>query len=597
MDPSKLNLELATTVGFKIDEFLEIVNRLKAYRAQHEDSGKDLKNWEGIAQVIEILDMTASKLKTDQDCQLEILLLSGKWAYLSLILAEELTDETVSNVINNIANSVEFIKNNYKSGKSDISVARGPRTLKHKLDCSDDENNVDDKGGFTQVKNHKSKKTKGNVNVTSTPIIVNNSFAPLENIMDVDNPVVNVNNTNNMSDKEGTNVNKRKRIDPFWVQKDQEREWRKLVTNLNNMLKTELPMMDSGKFVKIYPQDIDQFRVIQRILTENKVKCFAISPQGTKPFKIIIKGVPAEIPVDEVRDELKRLGFDVLKVAQLKRFRDKFPLPIFQVHLTQSEKNKQIYDMKTFLNFMVVIEAYKFRGVKQCYNCLHFNHSSELCSLDPKCLKCAGNHKTNLCKKNIEDKCKCANCGGEHPANYKGCPKHPLAIKARNAELKTIKDLSKNGNILNLNGINRPEKIVMETNQSDNKTVKPYAQVAKQNISLNADNITVKENETINIAPAENLSIEENLNDNECINADNSMVNKNDYISVNNNKENSNSNNNYTFMLVQLEKIEKLLINICNLCEKLDKSTTAKALGLTNLLSSNLGSFLPSIPH
>lgn len=272
---------------------------------------------------------------------------------MALILAEVLNDETVMNVISNvhndfavfcmITNSNIAVNSNIVPRGSDINVTRTVRNAKHKRDNSDDKYDSDPNTGFVQVKS-KSKKSKNCTNISNETIAVKNSFSPLENQMDVDNVTVNTEstiNTDNVSNGNNKSANKRKRIEPFWVQKEQETQWRQIVKDLNSELKTEIPMMDAGKFVKLYPQDDAQFRAIQKLLLENKLKFFAVSPQASKPFKIVIKGIPSEIPVDEVKDELKRLGFDVLKVAQLRRFRDKSPLPIFQVHLYQSDKNKK----------------------------------------------------------------------------------------------------------------------------------------------------------------------------------------------------------------------------------------------------------------
>ena len=37
-------------------------------------------------------------------------------------------------------------------------------------------------------------------------------------------------------------------------------------------------------------------------------------------------------------------------------------------------------------------------------------------------MKCDGNHNTRACVKAAGTPPKCTNCGGEHPANYRGCP-------------------------------------------------------------------------------------------------------------------------------------------------------------------------------
>lgn len=63
--------------------------------------------------------------------------------------------------------------------------------------------------------------------------------------------------------------------------------------------------------------------------------------------------------------------------------------------------------------------------VGQCYRCQSFRHSAQGCYADPRCVKCAKAHFTYTCKKPRTEPATCANCGNDHPANYKGCPSFP----------------------------------------------------------------------------------------------------------------------------------------------------------------------------
>lgn len=57
----------------------------------------------------------------------------------------------------------------------------------------------------------------------------------------------------------------------------------------------------------------------------------------------------------------------------------------------------------------------------QCKKCQQFGHTKAFCAHTPKCIKCGNKHETIQCRKTVNDKC--ANCQGEHTANYwKGCP-------------------------------------------------------------------------------------------------------------------------------------------------------------------------------
>lgn len=71
-----------------------------------------------------------------------------------------------------------------------------------------------------------------------------------------------------------------------------------------------------------------------------------------------------------------------------------------------------------------------------------------MCTLDPRCLKFAGDHHSYLCKKDKNSPAKCANCNLDHPVNYRGCSFNPLN-KAPKAN-PTIIDLKEKNTIIPL---------------------------------------------------------------------------------------------------------------------------------------------------
>jgi len=62
--------------------------------------------------------------------------------------------------------------------------------------------------------------------------------------------------------------------------------------------------------------------------------------------------------------------------------------------------------------------------MRQCFNCQSFGHSSNFCGKPPKCVKCDLSHASKDCTKPASTPPKCTNCGGDHPANFSGCPRY-----------------------------------------------------------------------------------------------------------------------------------------------------------------------------
>jgi hypothetical protein len=62
------------------------------------------------------------------------------------------------------------------------------------------------------------------------------------------------------------------------------------------------------------------------------------------------------------------------------------------------------------------------RDIAQCANYQRYGHAKNYCHLKPRCMKCTGDHLTNQShRKERSSDVRCVLCGGNHPANYKGC--------------------------------------------------------------------------------------------------------------------------------------------------------------------------------
>lgn len=298
--------------------------------------------------------------------------------------------------------------------------------------------NKSDNDGFVQPK-----KVARQILLTEvTPTKTDNSFEPIA--------------PNHFEDEDGMHIADDDNDDPIPVRAPKVEpiflkygaNWRKIVDSINKLIGDKLTLKNMGDFVKIFPKTIEQFRIIESELIKNEIKFYAMQPKAERPRKIVIRGLPIDIPCEEIKHELTERGFQIQRLTQLRRFdkvkQQRINLPLFLVNLYVSDNFVEIYDIGELLGFIVKIERFKNKSARQCYNCQRFHHSSEVCHLEPRCLKCAGSHKTTECKKPKTEPAKCANCGEPHPANYTGCRLHPKQLKARREENKTIGQFAKN---------------------------------------------------------------------------------------------------------------------------------------------------------
>ena len=120
--------------------------------------------------------------------------------------------------------------------------------------------------------------------------------------------------------------------------------------------------------------------------------------------------------------------------------------------ITVLKTGKYLKMITGILNFVINIKDYRTTNrIMQCFRCQAFDHKAGFCNTGDCCVKCAGNHPSRTCTKVVALPAKCANCLGEHSANYQGCPetkkcqerrdyKTPSASKQRKPNVSSVKE-------------------------------------------------------------------------------------------------------------------------------------------------------------
>lgn len=206
-----------------------------------------------------------------------------------------------------------------------------------------------------------------------------------------------------------------------------------------NKLCPETTAKVTGDMIKMTAHSAEDYRKIQRELESRKIPFRTMDPRSERPRKVLIRGLPVGTPVEDIKEALEQLRLIPLQIAHLKsrKIANKGePLPLFVVTLSATPNFEDVYTKLETINYLKIkVEKFKNQPFRQCYNCQSFGHSSFTCKLPTKCLKCAGNHRSNVCKVKDEKGLKCANCGENHPSNYSGCEKHPSNKTATPAKI------------------------------------------------------------------------------------------------------------------------------------------------------------------
>ncbi|GAB0086261.1 hypothetical protein DMENIID0001_002800 [Sergentomyia squamirostris] len=191
--------------------------------------------------------------------------------------------------------------------------------------------------------------------------------------------------------------------------------------------------------VKIQVNKIEQYRLLLQTLREKKTDMHSYQPKIDRSFRVIIKGLHHSTDTNEIKSALKALGHTVKNVHNVRDRHTKHPLSIFYVDLQAASGNKTIYDVNRLLSCVVRVEPpHHKKEIVQCTNCQRYGHTKSFCNRPPRCIKCTIPHSTASCPRNVKDvNVMCVNCGGNHPANYRGCSVHEQLRKKLHQNLRT----------------------------------------------------------------------------------------------------------------------------------------------------------------
>ncbi|KAJ8910487.1 hypothetical protein NQ315_011030 [Exocentrus adspersus] len=170
--------------------------------------------------------------------------------------------------------------------------------------------------------------------------------------------------------------------------------------------------------VVIHPVSADDHRLITRTLEADKQEYHT--------------GIPTGIAEEEVKSDLQAQGFTVLVVHRMVSRKTKEALPLVLVQVPRAQT--KVLEVRRCCALVVRVEKQRQQaGVNQCHRCQRFGHGQSKCTAQHKCVKCGASHATATCQRPREEPASCANCGGSHPASYRGCEKFPKLVKKTTA--------------------------------------------------------------------------------------------------------------------------------------------------------------------
>lgn len=200
--------------------------------------------------------------------------------------------------------------------------------------------------------------------------------------------------------------------------------------------------------IRVQHQSIEDYRNLRKKLEQQDIQMTTFTLRDERPLKVVAKGVPTELSVEEIENDLKEQGYPARKITRMKG-REGKELPMILIDIDR--KYKSIYELPKIRGINVEIEGLRRKGIIQCHRCQEYGHVQRNCTAEYRCLKCSENRSTHLCEKEKTTPAKCANCGGAHPANSIKCPKKPMKKlpekihqwRTEQFQTKSIKEIQK----------------------------------------------------------------------------------------------------------------------------------------------------------
>lgn len=234
---------------------------------------------------------------------------------------------------------------------------------------------------------------------------------------------------------------------------------------------------------KINTKDADSYRSTIKILKENKYSFHTYENKQTRPIRIMMKNLHQTCKPQSIIRYLQEQGFKVIEVINKIGFKTKKPLNMFMVTFENCEDINKIYKITHVLGTKVDIEALKSSNlIPQCKNCQSYGHTKKYCARHARCVKCTGKHSTDKCDKKDDEVPKCVNCGGTHPASYRGCivaKELQMMRNARTSQPNAVIPSNSNTDVTNRK-IEKPSSSAKSINPSTSMT---YANVIKSAVT------------------------------------------------------------------------------------------------------------------
>ncbi|GFR27584.1 hypothetical protein TNCT_324711, partial [Trichonephila clavata] len=81
-----------------------------------------------------------------------------------------------------------------------------------------------------------------------------------------------------------------------------------LLKKIQELTKQKITALSRGKSMRLYPEAPATYYQIRKLIEEEKLEAFPFQFPAEQEYKVVIRGMPADMPVNEVVENLEELG-------------------------------------------------------------------------------------------------------------------------------------------------------------------------------------------------------------------------------------------------------------------------------------------------
>jgi len=218
-------------------------------------------------------------------------------------------------------------------------------------------------------------------------------------------------------------------------------EFYKAIRALTPPIEAEYKVTQFG--TKFFCVDVAHFKRLREYCLDQKHTFFSYTLPAERRSKFVIYDLPLHTQPDDIINAYAALGMTCTDATlmSIKKKRHENHVNFIAYFKGQDNiKLEQAAQLKIVNGARCSVARFSpnASGPTQCAKCLTFGHGKTNCNIFSRCVRCGGRHESAKCMHLIDkdnpkskipsDKVKCANCQGDHPANYKGCPSRKAYI-------------------------------------------------------------------------------------------------------------------------------------------------------------------------